>query len=144
MSDTESKYTRELMKSLRTHMQDATIFKIADMFTMGVPDICITPFDGVSTWFEAKFIDEYPCLLTENADSALKHILLKPKSHVPAVQWETLRRLRRGYVIVYTPWGHALTYVGVPRDNITVVRLRLFPFANLVEMVIAEARRKEQ
>lgn len=134
----ESFYTRKVIKELRARIPHAVTFKHADMFTMGVPDFTIT-FSGVTTWFEAKKLENDQCVLVND----LTYVNLRPKLHVPAVQWETLRRLVRGYLVVYTDLGHTVLHVSGHRDDVTSMRLQLKPFLTMVNELIETAKNNE-
>jgi len=62
----ESKFTREIMKSLREHqlLKDAVIFKHNDFYTAGIPDLTIT-INGLTTWFELKVAPGQPTKLQQ-------------------------------------------------------------------------------
>lgn len=51
---TENTLLGRLLKQLRTDWRSAIIFKHADRFRHGVPDVSITA-DGVTSWWEAKW-----------------------------------------------------------------------------------------
>jgi hypothetical protein len=137
---TEADYTRDLLKALRTHLPEALVIKLADVFTMGVPDFFIN-LAGVTTWFEAKRPEK---LTFYNADRAVHSCLaftyIKPKDHVPAVQWETLRRLGRGYLVVYTRVGHGVVPVVQKRDEVDKIKVELMPMDGLVSKLMELAR----
>jgi len=73
---TEAAFQAKLLRALRQRLPQAVIVKIADRFTGGLPDVMVS-LNGVVTWFELK-------------------VGYNP---VKVIQWETLRRLKRGYVV---------------------------------------------
>ena len=76
----ESQWTsQKLLPALRRKMPDAVIVKLNDATTEGLPDFFVC-LEGVTTFFEVK---------------------LKMPYFLP-LQYETLRRLQRGYYII---WG---------------------------------------
>jgi hypothetical protein len=54
--------TRKLLKRLRIIMSDATIFKLNDYYSSGIPDFIIT-INSLSTWFEIKVHPNKPTQL---------------------------------------------------------------------------------
>jgi hypothetical protein len=77
---TEAQFTGSLLRELRRRMPEAVVFKFNDRFTSGIPDCSVT-LDGITTWFELKV----------------------GTNHVTRIQWETLRRLKRGYLVTCHP-----------------------------------------
>jgi hypothetical protein len=138
---TESDYTRQLIRALRQRLPKAVTFKHADMFTMGVPDFSTT-LSRCTNWFECKLIDARQVEKLHPLVGA--HVIVKPRRDVPAIQWETLRRLGRGHLIVYTDHGHAVTHVKGLRESITMMRLRLVPLVDLVNHVVTIAEQGER
>lgn len=52
---TETQFTSKLVKELRRRLPGAMIFKHADGYSAGIPDISIS-FESKTTWWEAKMI----------------------------------------------------------------------------------------
>lgn len=50
---TESRYTQEFRKEVEKELPYAVVIKLADNYTIGVPDMTIT-FDGHTSWWELK------------------------------------------------------------------------------------------
>ena len=98
----ESEHTAKLLRELRRVMRGATVVKLSDNYTRGLPDFFVTTTRGVTTWFEAKLIVGRERLGVRSAT-----VTIWPKRDVPLLQWETLRRLVRGHVVVYTAGGVA-------------------------------------
>src|SRR6266705_795601 len=107
---TESDYTRQVIRALRQRLPHGVTFKHADLFTMGVPDFTVT-VKRCTNWLEGKKLG--PETVTDG------FVILRPARHVPAVQWETLRRLGRGHLVIYTDYGHAITHVKGLRESVT-------------------------
>jgi hypothetical protein len=147
---TEADYTRKIVKALKQRLPNAVTFKHADMFTMGVPDYSVTR-GGVTTWFEAKHLDEAKNWDFSTPDYQRGGLLnprpdiirLRPTLDVPAAQWETLRRLLRGYLVLYTPHGHAITRVTGFRDSVGHMRLQMITIEELVRRIIEVSEMKE-
>jgi len=150
MGANESYYTRQVIKALRERLPHAVTFKHADMFTMGVPDFSVTR-NGTTSWFEAKHLDESKNWDLSTPDYQRAGLLntkpdmirLIPTRDIPAVQWETLRRLIRGYLVLYTPHGHALTKVTGARDSVGHMRLKMVAIEILVKSIIQAAENGE-
>jgi hypothetical protein len=122
---TENEQTRRLIYGLKMLLPEAVIIKHTDMFTKGVPDFSVTE-DGKTTWWEAKVIDA----------QAGEDVILRPKRDVDAVQWETLRRLKCGYLIIYTPSGDAaMIHVNQKRASLVSVKLKLAALGDLAERI---------
>lgn len=102
----------------------SVIFKHCDLFSAGVPDLSAT-LAGVTTWFEAKRLE------SENG------VVVVTRCDVPAVQWETLRRLGRGYLLIYTKRGYALTHVAGPWRALGRLELRLASPAEVVRRAVS-------
>lgn len=134
MPRTETDYTRQLVKAVKDRLPTAVAFKHADMFTMGVPDFSVT-LHGNTTWFEAKRLDQ-KCVKVEQRPI----VIVRPAVHVPAIQWENLRRLMRGWLVVYTEHGHALTHVSGFRESVGVLRLQLMPMIELANSIVSAAQ----
>lgn len=141
---TESDYTRKVVKALKQRLPTAVTFKLADMFTMGVPDFTVTR-NGVTSWFEAKLLDEtkhwdFSSPVAMGMTSARPDVIrLQPTRDIPGAQWETLRRLVRGYLVLYTPHGHAVTRVSGLRETVGPMRLKMITLEQLVKNIIAAA-----
>jgi hypothetical protein len=75
---TESDFTRKLKKRLEEMMSYAVIWKHADMFTKGIPDLSVT-VDHRTTWIENK--------LSTN------------KQIFEPLQYEQLRRVHGWYIV---------------------------------------------
>lgn len=50
---TEAKFTKRLITEIKKEMPGAVVFKHADKFTVGVPDMSVS-WGGVTTWWEIK------------------------------------------------------------------------------------------
>ena len=122
----ESHYNSLIVKALRQRLPHGVVFKLADTFTTGVPDIVVS-LNRRTSWFEAKIIDSKWI----EGD----YVTVKPKEHVPAVQWETLRILG-GHLIAYTSAGHGVTLVSEHREITPVFKLRLMSLKDLVHVII--------
>lgn len=122
---TETEHTRWLTKELRRRLPRSVVFKHCDLYTAGVPDLSVT-LAGVTTWFEAKRLA-----------AAGDGVVVVRRQDVPAVQWETLWRLGRGYLVVYTAGGHALTHVAGPWRSVERMTLRLMSPAELIAGALA-------
>lgn len=133
----ESDYTRQLIKALRQRLPKAVTFKHADLYTMGVPDFSTT-LKHCTNWFEAKKID------ARHVKPPDRCVILKPAQHVPGIQWETLRRLGRGHLIVYTDYGHAITHVRGFRESVPMLSLGLIPLIELVNRIVVIADQGEK
>ena len=72
----ESQFSRKVLNALRARRANAVVFKINDRFTSGIPDAVVV-LEGIATWLEFKCEDR----------------------KVTAIQNETLKRLKRGYVV---------------------------------------------
>jgi hypothetical protein len=132
----ENSYTQELVKGVRARLKKAVTFRHTDLFTKGVPDFSVTR-GGVTSWFEAKYLDDSRLLRYENGDA---FVVVRPTLHVPLIQWENLRLLLYGYLVVYTPAGHALTHVSGKRETVGQMKLRLMPtMVNLANAVVKAA-----
>lgn len=121
---TESHFTRKLLRALRRTLPKSVIFKHADLFTAGVPDFSAT-FQGCTTWVEVK---RYPATYV-----ALGHLTIRPARDVTALQWETLYKLGRGYLVAYTPAGCCVTHVAGHRAAADYVRCRVLGQGELVK-----------
>ena len=77
---TESQFSAKLLRALRQRMPNAVVWKLNDRFTSGIPDAVVV-YEGMATWLEMK----------------MKH------GPLSAIQYETLKRLKRGYVVRYFP-----------------------------------------
>lgn len=75
---TEAQLTYRLTRMLRLRLPQATVFKHADGFTAGMPDVSIS-WEGHTVWVEVK--------------------LLNNKKLFEPLQLETLRRLRGWYLV---------------------------------------------
>lgn len=82
---TESQFTQNILAELRKRLPHAVIVKLNDSMTAGLPDFFVT-HDGMTTFFEVK-----KCSWSKAFE---------------ALQYETLRRLRRGWYIINTPDGN--------------------------------------
>jgi hypothetical protein len=94
----ESKFTSRLLTTLRAKIPEAVVLKHSDRFTGGIPDFSIT-IDGATTWFEVK---------------------IAPNT-TTTIQWETLRRLKRAYVVIYDDgWklGVVFQAIGAAQPNV--------------------------
>jgi hypothetical protein len=132
---TESDYTQLLLRALRQRLPRAVTFKLSDRYTAGVPDLTTT-YKRCTNWYEAKKIDS-------------RHVhegcaLVKPSRDVPELQWETLRRLGRGHLIVYTDEGHAITHVTGVRSSVTLMKLRLISMIELANRITTIAEQGEK
>src|ERR1700676_1977377 len=78
---TEAQFSLKLRKAIQARLPDAIIWKIADQFTAGLPDFVVV-LNGIATWFE--------------------HKMYTNKRLFEPIQYENLRRLKRGYYIF---WG---------------------------------------
>ncbi len=138
---TESDYTRQLVRALRQRLPHAVTFKHADMFTAGVPDFSTT-FKKCTNWFECKMIDANR---VENGHPLIgKHVVVRPSKDVPAIQWENLRKLGRGHLIVYTDYGHAVTHVKGARESMVQMRLGLITLIQLVNRIVKVAEQGDR
>lgn len=100
---TESAFTSKLIGELRRLLGPRAItFKHADLFTAGIPDFSTT-VAGATTWFEAKRLPP------ERISGG--RICFHGWEDIEPLQWETLARLERGYLVVYTPRLFAVTHV---------------------------------
>lgn len=54
MSETEQ--TRKLREQFKRGMPSALVFKVADRFTVGIPDFSIVKETGFTAWLELKYI----------------------------------------------------------------------------------------
>ncbi len=52
----EHKPMRDLLKTIREMRPNAVVFKLADRFTIGVPDMCVTEL-GITSFWEVKLAD---------------------------------------------------------------------------------------
>ena len=120
---TESDYTAELVKKLKVQVKRGLVLKHCDRYTKGIPDLTVT-WHGLTTWFEAKHLPNTQ--VGSNGDARLC-VTIRPDPDVPAVQWETLRLLERGYLIAYTSRGHAVIHVAGFRESVKTLRLLLVP-----------------
>jgi len=139
---TESEYTRKLVKKLRRRLPKSVIFKFNDRLTGGIPDLSVT-LNGLTTWLEAKHLkDQY---VSSNQLYGMI-VEVKPARDVPRLQWENLWRLRRGYLIVYTSYGHAVTQVRGSRESVLVMRLQLSSTGQIVDQIaeIVKTQLKEE
>jgi hypothetical protein len=73
---TESQFSAKLLRALRQRMPNAIIWKLNDRFTSGIPDAVVV-YEGRATWLEMKI----------------------GTNSVTPIQWETLYKLKRGYVV---------------------------------------------
>jgi hypothetical protein len=100
---------------------------------MGIPDIMIN-VDGLTTFFECKYFED-PTFVENNT-----HVMLDPKK-IPPIQWEVLRRLKRGWLVVFTEEGHGVVPVTVPREEARKIKLFMMPLEALARFMIDVSRR---
>lgn len=131
----ENAQTLKVVKALRQRLPGAVTFKHTDMYTMGVPDFSVT-LRGLTTWYEAKYLDEKCVHHVVGSVPSVDKVAVRPRLHVPAVQWETLRRLGRGYLVVYTARGAALTHVAGFRESVELISLVLRDLPALVAQIV--------
>lgn len=113
---TESQFSAKLLRALRTALPNAVIFKISDRFTSGIPDF-VAIHEGLATWFELKVKNNKPTL----------------------IQWETLRRLRRGYLVQWAQTIGMVTHVVATRQAAELSE-GPFKFERLVEHIVRLCR----
>ena len=85
---TESQFQSKLLRALRQSLPQAVIVKWSDRFTCGMPDVMVS-LNGVVTWFELK-VGGNPATL---------------------IQLETLRKLKRGYLVRWHKGSASIMYV---------------------------------
>lgn len=90
-------------------MSSAVIFKFNDRFTSGIPD-CAIVYDGVATWFELKV----------NYNAATR------------IQVETLRLLKRGYIV---RWLGGEAFVSHVKEPVETQAQGPYSFRQLVEKI---------
>jgi len=73
---TESQFSAKLLRALRQRLPTAVIWKLNDRFTSGIPDAVVV-YKGRATWIECKV----------------------KNNPLTVIQFETLRRLHRGYLV---------------------------------------------
>jgi hypothetical protein len=91
---TESAFTSRMLRALRAAMPEATIWKISDRYTAGIPDFCVLRrgviVNTIATLCEVK--------LLKNGKHANNHH--KAKLFVP-LQQETLKRIG-GWMLIWS------------------------------------------
>lgn len=100
---TETEFTGTILKNLRTIHRDWIVFKHADKFTTGIPDMSVTADSSHTTWLEMKYFS-----IESNPTSEFK-----PAKHLAiGVQMLTMAKIEaRGnalYVIGLRPKFGAL------------------------------------
>lgn len=114
---TESQFSSKLLRALRAAMPQAVIFKISDRFTSGIPDFVVI-HEGLATWFELKVKNNKPTL----------------------IQWETLRRLRRGYLVKWHAGYGAYLHVVTSMNEASKFVEGPFVFSKLIEHIVSLCR----
>ena len=137
---TENEHTRELVAEIRKRLPHGVAWKHTDLATAGIPDLSVT-YRARTIWAEAKLIDEdrylRPCQLGRHCVEVI------PRLHVPGLQWEELRKLGNGYLVIYTPLGHALTHVNGYRQTVERLHLRLSPLEAVARQVVDLVKRRD-
>jgi len=139
----ETATSRELVSRLKKLMPSGVVFKHCDMLTKGIPDISVS-YKGRTIWSEAKYIDD----VTRISGDEKKYVSLVPKLDVDGVQWELLRKMGNGYLVVYTDYGSAFTHVNGCRTSVSSIRLRLYSLESvamlMLETVKASSKRAKE
>lgn len=113
----ETQFTSKLVKALREGLgPDAIIFKHADGFTAGIPDITVT-YRGYTMWIEAKLANN-------------------PKIFEP-LQLALLRKLD-GYYVIWDTKLKKGSFLGVQETSLFKDGL-MYNFKDLVTRIIEEA-----
>ena len=92
MVNTESHFQSKLLKALRRRLPKATIWKPNDRFTSGIPDVVVI-YGSLTTFLELKVGRRAPTIL----------------------QWETLKRLERGYLVAWRDGRWQVTHAASAR-----------------------------
>lgn len=134
----EAQYTQKLLRELRGRLGSrGVVLKHADLFTAGIPDFSIT-VNGITTWFEAKRFEKNRIANTEYGN---RIFLGHEQDDVDAIQWETLRRLGRGFIIVYTPIGCGIHLVTESWKNMKI-SIPLYHWETLVDTILSISMEK--
>jgi hypothetical protein len=135
---TESQFTQKLLKALRARLPQAVIIKFNDQRTSGIPDVVIVN-EGRATWLEVKNFDQVKDIFSHHP--LIGPSLDIPLHKVPALQWETLRRLKRGCLVVKGP-GHwcAVLHIANTRGSVRRWQAACLPFSDFVNKLIDISR----
>ena len=112
---TETKFTSKLVKELRMRLPGAMIFKHADGYSAGIPDISIS-WQDKTNWYEAKLI------VNKKIFEPLQLAILK-KLFGRYIIWDSKKRV-----------GHIVSAFVAPVDDFGPV----YNFNDLVEQVLKE------
>lgn len=89
---TESQFTQKLRRALQAKMPQAVVWKFADRYTAGIPDLCVIN-NGLSIWFELKV----------------------GSNRATPLQWHMLKKIKFGFLVearqgkFYVTWAHGAT-----------------------------------
>jgi hypothetical protein len=106
---TEASVTQDLLKHLKAALPGAVIFKIADRFTTGIPDICVN-CKGRTIWLEVKLLKKGSYFMT--CSPALQQLTMaRLHGQVQGRAWYVIydARGRQKAVTVYAPAALAMS-----------------------------------
>ena len=111
---TESQFQAKLRAALQAAMRDSVILKISDRFTAGIPDLMISTPQPLVTWLELKV----------------------GKNELTRIQYETLKRLKRGYVVKPYRGKYFIRHIGQWYEDLT----KFDSFAGLIAEIVRICR----
>lgn len=130
---TENEQTAKLVRELRRARPAWVVWKHADLMTAGIPDVQVI-IAGRSTFFEAKKIER----------AAFDgYVTVRPRVDVPRLQWETLKKLGRGWLLVYAPRGLGLLRVDRESNYAGEFDVALASSPEIVERVVRICQKEE-